>query len=73
MGEVKPADELAAFRKGWRAACTKVADGLRNDAPRYADFDPVVGELLRDLAAEIVELAPPKTLTVVDEKGGRLL
>jgi hypothetical protein len=63
----------ADFRKGWRAACAAVAKGLRNDAPRYADFDPVVGELLRDLAGEIEEMPPPKTMTVVDENGGRLL
>jgi len=64
----------ADFRKGWRAALAKVAANLRNDAPAYAAIgDPKVCELLRDLAGEIEVMAPPHTMTVVDEEGRRLL
>jgi hypothetical protein len=69
MDVMKPADELAAFRRGWRAACAAIAGRVRRG--EYFPFAPP-GEA-GQVAVAIEDTPPPKTLTVVDEKGGRLL
>lgn len=67
----------AEFRRGWRAACEAVAAQIREGVttgppatePTTQKFD---AGLLR-LADHIEATPPPKTMTVVDENGERLL
>lgn len=60
----------AEFRKGWSAACAAVAEGIRKGVTTRGTE---MGVALCELADEIEATPPPKTMTVVDEEGRRLL